>query len=68
MKSSKVGLRTQVRRSNQLSYEVTDVGRWSFVGSNTPVMNESTTIMASLGLSSRCCGLSSVAYIEGQAY
>ena len=23
-----------VRRSNQLSYEATDVGRWSFVGSN----------------------------------
>ena len=32
-----------VRRSNQLSYEATDVGSWSFVGSNVPVMNESTT-------------------------
>ena len=31
-----------VRRSNQLSYEATDVGSWSFVGSNVPVMNEST--------------------------
>ena len=31
-----------VRRSNQLSYEATDVGRWSFVGSNVPVRNEST--------------------------
>ena len=32
-----------VRRSNQLSYdEATDVGSWSFVGSNGPVMNEST--------------------------
>ena len=26
-----------VRRSNQLSYEATDVGSWSFVGSNGPV-------------------------------
>ena len=31
-----------VRRSNQLSYEATDVGSWSFVGSNVPVMIEST--------------------------
>ena len=30
-----------VRRSNQLSYEATDVGSWSFGGSNVPVMNES---------------------------
>ena len=30
-----------VRRSNQLSYEATDVGSWSFVGSNFPVRNES---------------------------
>ena len=29
-----------VRRSNQLSYEATDVERWSFVGSNEPVRNE----------------------------
>ena len=29
-----------VRRSNQLSYEATDVVRWSFVGSNEPVRNE----------------------------
>ena len=28
-----------VRRSNQLSYEATDVGSWSFVGSNLPVRN-----------------------------
>ena len=28
-----------VRRSNQLSYEATDVGRWSFVSSNEPVKN-----------------------------
>ena len=28
-----------VRRSNQLSYEATDVGSWSFVGSNGPVRN-----------------------------
>ena len=26
-----------VRRSNQLSYEATDGGSWSFVGSNVPV-------------------------------
>ena len=31
-----------VRRSNQLSYEATDVGSCSFVGSNVPVRNEST--------------------------
>ena len=31
----------RLRRSNQLSYEATDVGSWSFVGSNGPVRNES---------------------------
>ena len=36
------GVRTRdlaipVRRSNQLSYEATDVGSWSFVSSNEPV-------------------------------
>ena len=31
-----------VRRSNQLSYEATGVGSWSFVGSNFLVRNEST--------------------------
>ena len=29
-----------VQRSNQLCYEATDVGSWSFVGSNEPVRNE----------------------------
>ena len=29
-----------VRRSNQLSYEATDVGSWSIVGSNFPVRND----------------------------
>ena len=29
-----------MRRSNQLSYEATDVGSWSFVGSDKPVRNE----------------------------
>ena len=29
-----------VRSSNQLSYEATDFGSWSFVGSNEPVRNE----------------------------
>ena len=29
-----------VRRSNQVSYEATDVGGWSFLGSNEPVRNE----------------------------
>ena len=29
-----------VRRSNQLSYEVTNVRHWLFVGSNEPVRNE----------------------------
>ena len=29
-----------VRRSNQVSYEATDVGSWSFLGSNEPVRNE----------------------------
>ena len=28
-----------VRLSNQLSYEATDVGSWSFVSSNEPVKN-----------------------------
>ena len=28
-----------VRRSNQQSYEATDVGSWSFVSSNKPVKN-----------------------------
>ena len=28
------------RHSNQLCYEATDVGSWSFVGSNKPVRNE----------------------------
>ena len=27
------------QRSNQLSYEATDFGSWSFVGSNEPVRN-----------------------------
>ena len=34
-----------VRRSNQLSYEATDVGSWSYVGTYVPVMNESTDEM-----------------------
>ena len=29
-----------VGRSNQLSYEATDIGSWSFVGSHGPVRNE----------------------------
>ena len=29
-----------VRRSNQLCYEATDVGSWSFMGSNEPVRNQ----------------------------
>ena len=29
-----------VRRSNQVSYEATDNGRLSFVGSNVPVMSD----------------------------
>ena len=29
-----------VRCSNQLNYEVTDIGNWSFVGSKEPVRNE----------------------------
>ena len=28
-----------VRNTNQVSYEATDVGRWSFVTSNEPVKN-----------------------------
>ena len=30
---------------NQLSYEATDGGSWSFVGSNVPVMSESMNDM-----------------------
>ena len=33
-----------VRCSNQLSYEATDIGSWSFVGSNDPMMNESMSV------------------------
>ena len=33
-----------VRRSNQLSFEATDVGSWSFVSSNEPVKNECEVI------------------------
>ena len=36
-----LNLAIPVRSSNQLSYEATDVGSWSFVGSNGPVRNES---------------------------
>ena len=32
------------RCSNQLSYEATDVGSWSFVGSNKPIKNECEVI------------------------
>ena len=41
-KPEKFRTSTGLRRSNQLSYEATDVGSWSFVGSNVPVRNEST--------------------------
>ena len=34
-----------VQISKQLSYEATDVGSWSFLGSNIHVMNESTNEM-----------------------
>ena len=34
-----------VRRSNQLSYEATDVGSWSFVGPKEPVRNECEVII-----------------------
>ena len=36
-----------VQRSNELSYEATDVGSWSlnFMGLNVPVMNESMSEM-----------------------
>ena len=33
-----------VRRSNQVSYEATDVGSWSFVSSNEPVKNRCEVI------------------------
>ena len=33
-----------MRRSNQLRYEATDVGSWSFVGSNEPVRNKCEVI------------------------
>ena len=33
-----------VRRSNQLSYEATNVVSWPFVGSNEPVRNECQVI------------------------
>ena len=34
-----LNLAITVRSSNQLSYEATDVGSWSFVSSNEPVKN-----------------------------
>ena len=37
-------LATPVRRSNQLSYEATDVESWSFVSSNEPVRNRREVI------------------------
>ena len=37
-------LAISVRRSNQLSYEATDVESWSFVGCNEPVRNECEVI------------------------
>ena len=43
-----------VRRSNQLSYEVTDTGGWSFVGSNEPVKNECEVIYEIFLASHRC--------------
>ena len=41
-----------VRRSNQLSYEATDVGSWSFVSSNEPMRNECEVIYEMFILSS----------------
>ena len=43
-----------VRRSNQLSYEATDVGSWSFVGSNSPVPLKSWIFQASLRNCKNC--------------
>ena len=37
-------LAVPVWRSNQLSYEATDIGSWSFVSSNEPVRNECEVI------------------------
>ena len=37
-----------VQRSNQLSYEATDVGSWSFVGSNFPVRDGGKKLHRSL--------------------
>ena len=39
-----------MRRSNQLSYEATDFGSWSFVGSNFPAMNQSMNEMIMKGI------------------
>ena len=40
VKATIIDKRIPVRRSNQLSYEATDVGSWSFVGSHVPVRND----------------------------
>ena len=37
-----------VRWSNQLSYEATDVGSWSFVGRREPMRNECELIIRSI--------------------
>ena len=39
------GVAIPVRRSNQLSYEATDVGSWSFVSSNEPMKNGCEVIL-----------------------
>ena len=42
-------LAVTVQRSNQLSYEATDVGSGSFVGSKEPVRNERQWLHSSVG-------------------
>ena len=43
-----------VQRSNQLSYEATDIGSWSIVSSNEPVSNECEVIYEMFHILSSC--------------
>ena len=52
-----------VRRSNQLSYEATDIGRRSFVGTNVPLMNESRKEMITARIIASLDYVSAVQYM-----
>ena len=51
VRTSTRDLAIPVRRSNQLSYEATDVGSWSFVSSNEPVKSGCEVIYQTFDIS-----------------